>query len=109
VRREGTAGTAAGAELPVVATRCTAVGRLSVASLFCVHPCVALLLLQVSEGIDFSDKAGRGVVITGEHLCCLLHPCLQHPCIQLLSPHGSASLPAVQKTRTAANRRRTRI
>lgn len=26
-----------------------------------------VLCLQVSEGIDFSDKAGRGVVITGGH------------------------------------------
>jgi regulator of telomere elongation helicase 1 len=26
--------------------------------------CISLLL-QVSEGIDFSDRAGRGVVITG--------------------------------------------
>lgn len=45
------------------------------------------LLLQVSEGIDFSDKAGRGVVITGKPSAatCTL---AATPCAQLLVPHS---------------------
>jgi hypothetical protein len=39
----------------------------------CVHGCICAS--QVSEGIDFSDKAGRGVVITGEGIGLVL----QHP------------------------------